>query len=322
MAEKIDIAQICGELVDAVRHGDENRARTLIPLLGTGPRQIRTVLEAMLEATDSPTRQAAAFGLGHLGGAASVKRLEQQLSIEETRNNYDGDAVAGDIVRALGHIKEAEARASLVRRLERMTARKVEASDIYEIAHPLWRMRHPDLLSPIRRALEELTLPEPHGLHGLLLLLEKSPDELSTWARDPSVPPEYKSVVLAVLQEEVPDTLVPTLPAFISWAETLSEETLEQDEKAVYTCECLLDVLLRDRERLLAALPASARSALRMVALRLIAATVPNPDISAAIVLETVGRPEDAAFLEAHRPEYPTLAKVFLDAAQALRNVH
>jgi hypothetical protein len=322
MARRIDVAQLRDEFVDAVNQGDEARARALVPQLGTGPKQIRAVLEAMLEDPDSLTRQAASFGLGQLGGAASVRRLEQQLSIEEARNDLDGEAVIGDIVRALGHIKEAGARASLVRRLERLATRKVESSDIYEIAHPLWRKRHPDLISPIRWSLEQLTLPAPHGLHGLLLLLEKSPEELSAWARDPTVPAEYKTEVLSVLQEEVPDTLVPVLPAFISWAETLSEETLRQDEKAEYSCECLLSLLLTDRERLLPALPQSARSALRTVARRLIGATFPNASVSAAVVLEAVGRAEDAAFLEAHRPEYPTLAKVFLGAAQTLRNLH
>lgn len=322
MAHKIDVSRVRDELVQAFKLGEEDRVRALIPQLGTGRRQVRAMLESMLADPDSLVRQAAAFGLGELGGEASAKRLEQHLAIEEARDDHDGDAVVGDIVRALGHLKDAGARTSLVRRLERMLARKVERSDIYEIAQALWRKRHPDLLPPVRRSLEQLTLPAPHGLHGLLVLLEKTPEELGAWARDPAVPLENKTEALSVLEEEVPATLVPTLPAFIFTAEALNEQEVGQNRKAEYYCECLLSMLLRDRDRLLSALPADARAALRTVARKLIAATFPNPSIAAAVVLGAIGRPEDAAFLEAHCHEYPTLAKVFRDAAQALRNLH
>ncbi|HYO57290.1 HEAT repeat domain-containing protein [Archangium sp.] len=318
----MDVSRIRDDLVRAVKQGDENRARILVFQLGTGPKQIRAVLEAMLEDSDSLVRQAAAFGLGALGGAASAKRLEQQLALEEARGDYDGDAVIADIVRALSHIEEAGARKSLVRRLERLATRKMERSDAYEMAYALWRKRHPDLLPAVRQSLETLSLPAPHGLHGLLLLLEKTPEELNAWAQDPAVPMNYKTEVLAVLQEEVPDALISVLPAFISMAEPLSEETLSQDRHSADYCECLLRLLLMDRERLLSALPEHARSVLRSVARRLISATFPNPSTSAAVILEAIGRPEDAAFLEAHCPEYPTLAKVFLEAAQTLRNLH
>jgi HEAT repeat protein len=323
MAHKIDVARIRDELVQAFKWGEEDRVRSLIPQLGTGPKQIRAALEAMLEAPDSLVRQAAAFGLGELGGAASAKRLEEQLSIEEARGDYDGEAVVEDIVRALGRIEEASARAPLVRRLERLAATSQPArSDIGELARALWRRRHPDLLPVVRRSLERISLPAPHGLHGLLPLLEKSPTDLAVWARDPAVPSEHKTRVLVVLEEDVPDAWVPVLPAFISTAEALSEQDLRQDGDAEHYCERLLSLLLTDRERLLPALPESARSALRTVARRLISATFPNPSISAAVVLESIGRPEDAAFLEAHCPEYPTLAKVFHDAAKALRALH
>ncbi len=154
------------------------------------------------------------------------------------------------------------------------------------------------------------------------MLLENSPDQLSAWACDSTVPLEEKTETLAVLAEDVPDTLVPTLPAFISAAERLSAQEVSQDSKVESYCECVLSLLLRDRERLLATLPDDARAALRTVAQRLIRATFPNPSISAAIVLGLIGRHEDAAFLEAHSPEYPTLAKVFRDAAQTLRDRH
>ena len=36
-------------------------------------------------------------------------------------------------------------------------------------------------------------------------------------------------------------------------------------------------------------------------------------------LLQFIGQPEDVALIEAYRPTDPTLAKVFDDAAQALR---
>ncbi|MFL5344109.1 MAG: HEAT repeat domain-containing protein [Hyalangium sp.] len=323
MALKIDVAQIRDELVKAFRFGEEARVRELIPQLGSGPKQVRAELEAMLRNEDSLVRQAAAFGLGELGGAASVRRLEEQLTIEEARGSYGGDAVIEDIVRALGRIEGASARTPLVRRLERLAATpQPEPSDVIWLARALWKRRHSDMLPVVRRSLETISLPAPHGLHGLLPLLEKSPADLDAWARDPMVPIAHKIEVLVVLEEDVPDTLIPILPAFISTAEALSEPSLRQSRDETYYCEHLLRLLLADRERLLPALPANARSAARTVARRLITVTFPNPSTAAAVVLGIIGRPEDAVFLEAHCPEYPTLAKVFRDAAQALRALH
>jgi hypothetical protein len=68
----------------------------------------------MLEEPMGLVRQAAAFSLGELGGPAVVQRLEQQLALEEARGDHDGDAVVEDITRALGRIKGAGARASLL----------------------------------------------------------------------------------------------------------------------------------------------------------------------------------------------------------------
>jgi hypothetical protein len=152
--------------------------------------------------------------------------------------------------------------------------------------------------------------------------LEKSPPELDSWARDPTVSIRHKTRTLAVLAEDVPDTLVPVLPAFISATEVLSEQTLKQDREAFYFCDSLFRLLLRHRERTFTMMPKAAREALRTAARKLITATFPNSSTQAASVLEIVGRPEDAAFLEAHSPEYPVLAKVFHDAAQTLRNLH
>src|SRR5437868_9047581 len=113
MASKKDVSQVRARLVQAVKEGDETGARSLVPQLGVGPRQVRTALEAMLEDSDSLVRQAAAFGLGEIGGTASARRLEQQLAIEETRGDHDGAAVIEDITQALGRIKDSSARAGL-----------------------------------------------------------------------------------------------------------------------------------------------------------------------------------------------------------------
>ena len=62
-------------------------------------------------------------GLGELGGAASGKRLGQQLASEGAKGDYGSEAVVEDIIRALGRIEDTSARAPLVRRLERLAAR-------------------------------------------------------------------------------------------------------------------------------------------------------------------------------------------------------
>jgi hypothetical protein len=322
MVSKVNVAQIRDQLVDAIRQGDEPRARRLVPQLGAGPRQVRRVLEAMLEDPASLVRQAGAFGLGELGGAASVRRLEQQLAVEEGRGNYDGEAVAGDIVQALSRIEDAGARASLVRKLERLTAGKPERSDVNEVAYALWMKRHPDLLPVVRRGLQQLSVPEPNALHGLLVLLEKSPEELGTWALDPAIPVKHKTGVLMLLEEDLPDPLVSTLPKFISAASVLVHPALSQRGEAAYFCEVLFSVVFLHSERILVALPAEASGELRQLARSLVAATALGCALKAASVLKLVGRPEDVTELEAHRPADPTFAKVFDEAVQALRNVH
>jgi hypothetical protein len=169
----------------------------------------------MLQAPDARVRQAAAF-LGELGGAASASRLERQLVLEEARENHDGASVAEAITLALGRLKDAGARAGLVRRLERLVASKADPVDVNMVACSLWRMRHPELLTAIQRSLELLAISAPSCLRGLRVLLEKSPEELRAWAREPSVPIEDNTGVLAVLEEELPGVLLPMLPAFIS----------------------------------------------------------------------------------------------------------
>jgi hypothetical protein len=319
MVSRRDTERIRDGLIAAVKQGDEAQARSLVFQLGDGPRQVRAALEAMLEDPRGLVRQAAAFGLGELGGAASIRRLEQQLAVEEARGDYDGQAVVEDIVRALGCIKEAGARASLVRRLERLMAGKPERSAINELAEALWRKRHPELLPIVQRTLEHAEAPRPNALHGLRVLLEKSPQDLGAWARDPAVPAEHKTEVLALLQEELPDDLRSVIPAFISTAQALLREAVSQDGEAAYYCECLLSVVLLHRERLLPSFAEETRSLLHGAARELVGAVSPNCSIRATHLLKFVGSPEDAELITAHRPSDAVGAKVFDEAAHALR---
>jgi len=320
MANKLDMTQWQEELADACKFGEEERALALIA--EPGPRKARVMLEDMLAHEDVLVRQAAVFGLGALGGPASAKRLEQQLTLEEARGGYDGEAVAEAIIETLGRLKEAGTRATLVRRLERLAASKGDLADINSVARALWPKRHPDLLPPVRKAVELLGPSAfSSSLYGLLLLLEKSPEELRAWALDPSVPVTHKTKVVTVLRDEVPNTLLPALSSFISAASALIEPASSRDTEAAYYCEFLFRLLIHQRERVLPGLPPESLGEL----LTLVRKLVPSRDIScsyhAGILLQFVGRPEDVALLEAHCPEDPILAKVFDEAAQALRNI-
>jgi hypothetical protein len=81
--------------------------------------------------------------------APSFSTAAERWFVEEAREDYDGAAVAEEITRALGRIKAEAARASLVRRLERVTAGTLERSDADELASALWRKRHPELLQVV-----------------------------------------------------------------------------------------------------------------------------------------------------------------------------
>jgi hypothetical protein len=321
MARGTDLEQLKDELVEACASGEEARARALVLKLGEQPRKARSSLEALLQAPDSRVRQAAVFGLGELGGTASAKRLEQQLALEEAREDHDGSSVAEAITQALGRIEGAGARASLVRRLERLASGYSNPAEVNMVAYALWRRRHPDLIPSVRKSLERLTLPAPNGLHSLLILLEKAPDELRTWARDSSVPLEDKTGVLALLEEELPEAWVALLPSFISAAHASCETALGQGKAAVYYCERLCSLLIKHKERVLSAIPEQLRSELRDVARKLIVATAPNSSLRAALLLQFVGQSEDAALLEAHRPAEPILAEVFDEAVRVLRGL-
>lgn len=319
MTHRSDMEQFQDELVDACAWGEEDRARELISRFGAEP-MARAALEAMLQEPDATTRQAAVFGLGELGGTASVLRLEQQLALEEARGDYDGDSVVEELIRALGRIEAAGARAALVRKLERLVTAGPKPGDVNPVARALWKRRHPDLLPVIRQSLSQLDPKVSGSLPGLLVLLEKTPDELHAWARDPSVPVEHKTRVVTVLDAELPEALVTTLPSFISAASALSEEAVSQKGEAAYYCDRLFTLLLLHKEQALPELK-EARAELRTLARRLVASVDPNCALGAAVVLEFVGLPDDAPLLEAHRPAEPVLAKVFDDAARALRGL-
>lgn len=316
MARALDVKQWQDELVDAYRYGEEARARALV--LQPGPRKARGLLDEMLEDPDALVRQAAIFGLGELGGASSARRLEQQLAIEEARGDDDGASVVELITRTLGHLKAAGSRAPLVRRLQRLVPGKAGLSEINPLARALWRTRHPDLLPVVRSAVERLAPRELNSLHGLLLVLERPPEELRRWAQDMSVPVEHKTEVLTLLEEEVPEDWVPALPAFITTAHSLLDPAVSQDGEAAYYCERLL-LLVLHQESVLPALSPQAHRELLTVARRLLAALSPNCSLRAARLLERIGRPEDIPLLEAHRPAEPVLAQVFDEAARALR---
>ncbi len=319
MAHRVEVARIREELVDAIKFGEEERARRLLSQLDLEPWGARAMVEAMLEDEDSLVRQAAVFGLGEFGGADSVGRLEQQLLIEETRGDYDGEAVVEDIIRALGRIDEPGARQSLVRRLERMTAGRPERSDVNMLALALWQRRSPELIPPVCHALERLTLRAPHGLHGLRVLLETPvAEDFRTWARDLDISLALKTEVLALLTEELPDELVSTLSAFVLTAQRLSEEEVRQEPEAEFYCEGVFRLLLLEWARVEPILTEEEHGALRAACQRLISATYPNPSLWAARMLQRVGRPEDAHFLEAHCPADPIPAKVFHEASRAL----
>jgi hypothetical protein len=319
MAQREDVTQWRNGFLQAFSEGDEARARAQVSQLGA--RKARPVLEAMLEDLDAVVRQAAAFGLGELGAAASARRLEHQLALEEARGDHDGAAVVEALTQALGRIKGASARTSLIRRLERLVATgRPEPADLNDVACALWRKRHPDLIPVVRQGLEKLEHPAPTALHGLRVLLEKSPEELRAWTSDDSVPIELKGQVLTVLTEEIPEALVSTLPAFISSAWTLVDTAVKHKGVASGYCVDLFSLLLLRPEWLLPSLPEESLAKLRDMARRLIAATSSlKCSLQAAVLLKHLGHPEDAALLEAHRPADPGLAKVFDDAALVLR---
>jgi len=316
MTRKSNTTQIQSAFVEAYHQGDEARASELIPQLG---RQPRSVLESMLEEEDALIRQAAAFGMGELGGSGSARRLEQQLALEEARGDYDAASVIEVITDALGRIADASARAGLLRRLERLPGSKVSPADVNTLARALWRRRHPEMILAVQRALTQLSMPAAASLRGLAVLLENSLEALRAWVEDTSVPIEQKAEVLTVLEEEVPDALVPVLPAFISIASAQAPIAVHQRGDASYYCERLFILLFLHEKRLLPTLPAAAQATLREVARTLMTAKSQRCALRAVSMLQFVGQSEDLELLAAHRPEDATQAAIFDDVAQTVR---
>lgn len=315
----MDTKRVQAELVEALAEGDETQARALVRELNARPRSARALLEAMLDHEDAQVRQAGAFGLGELGGAASARRLEKQLAVEEARGDYDAASVIEVLTDALGRIADTAARGGLIRRLERLTGPRVSPSDVNTLARALWRGRHPELIPAVQRALERLPPAAAASLRGLLVLLKKSPGQLLSWAEDAQVPVAWKAEMLPVLEEEVPDELVGVLPAFISTAHAQAPSAVSQLRgDALSFCERLFILLMLDDKRLLEALSGEAREQLREAARTLVAAKSLRCALWAATVLQYVGQPEDVPLLKVHRPEDATFAEVFDTTIQVL----
>ncbi|WNG40452.1 hypothetical protein F0U60_47175 [Archangium minus] len=322
MAREIDLEQWQAELVDAFHWGEQERARTLVATLREAqPRRAQRVLEHMLQSPDGKVRQAAAFGLGELGGSTSAKRLEQQLLLEESRGDHDASSVVQVITQTLSHLKSASARATLVRRLNRLAAGKPVASDVDDLTYAIWRKRHPEMIHAVREALERIAPPASEGLQALLRLLESSPEQLRAWIEDESVPVEQKTKVLTMLDEEVPDELVPLLPSFIFLAGSIIEVASTRKGQERRFCDRLFTLLLLHRERLFPALPFKARTVLREVARSMAAAPEAIRIIKAATLLEYVGHREDADLLAEHKPRDEVLGRVYEDAVEVLRKL-
>jgi hypothetical protein len=322
MAREVDWEQWRSELVDAFHWGEQERARTLVAALREAqPRRVQSVLERMLQSPDGKVRQAAAFGLGELGGPSSARRLEQQLLLEESRGGHDASSVVQVITQTLSQLESSRARTTLVRRLTRLAAGEPEGSDVDDLTYALWRKRHPELIPAVREALERIAPPASDGLRALLRLLESSPEELRAWIDDESVPVEQKTKVLTVLDEEVPDELVFVLPSFIFLARALMEVASTRKGQERRFCDRLFTLLLLHRERLLPALLPQARAVLREVALRMAVAPETVRIIKAATLLEYVGQREDAQLLVEHKPQDEVLGRVYEEAVEVLRKL-
>jgi hypothetical protein len=316
-----DAAQLQEQLVDAFEEGEEDRAGALVAMLAEQSQKARAVLEEMLGSEDASVRRAAAFGLGGLSGTAIVKCLEHQLAVEEARNNLDGESVLEVIMQALGRIKETGARSSLIRTFKRLVAEEGPASsDVEDMVYALWRKRHSELIPVIQSAVEQLPSGQSFRLSALLRLLKTQPQALATWILDTSASLREKTGVLTILDEEIPDELLPVVSAFITAANALPNPDVKQDGDGSYYCNRLFTTILEHSERVLPALPAEARSELRALARKCVASRELGCALRAAVVLGRVGRPKDARLLEVHRPVDPGFAKVFDDAVESLKN--
>ena len=320
MGQKWDVAEFQQALVEAFDWDDEERARGVVARFGEQPRRARAALEEMLESPDASVRRAGAFGLGELGGTASVKRLEEQMSLEEAREDYDGSSVLEVITEALGRIKGSGARSTLLRRFKRVVARKPSGYDLDEVTYALWQKRHPDLIPEVRAALAQIEPKLGHRLRMLLHLLETSPDKLAAWLQDRAVPASEKTDVLTLLDFSLPDDFLPILPAFIAAGRAVQDAASVKDSAEAEYCERLFVTLMIHWKRVEPALSAEERGHLQELARLCITSADSSCNIRAAGTLGRVGTPEDIPLLDAHRPEHPVLNELFDKAIRAIRN--
>jgi len=251
MPQKKPTAKVQEELVEALHCGDEARAARPPRATSEQPRQARALLGAMLSSPDARVRQAGAFGLGELGGSANAKLLEQQLELEETREDYDAASVAEAITAALGRIEDASARAGLLRRLGRLVAKSPDAGEVGSLARALWRRRHPELLPALREALGRVPSPAAGPLRALQVLLEKTPEALRAWAIDPAVPVGGQDGSARGAGGGRARGAAHGAAAFITIASAVAPTATAERGAASYYCDRLFSLLILHQERAL-----------------------------------------------------------------------
>jgi len=315
-----DPSLIWNGLVDAFEWGEDERLKELISQLAAQPRLASKLLNEMLSSSDASERSAAIFALGRLGGTRNLRRLEEQLAVEETREDYDGSAVIEVITEALGHIKEVGSRATLVRRFRRLLSGTPEETDVNDLCYALWRKRHPELIPVVRSALERFPARFFPALDALLCLLETPPEKLVPWALDPRVPANDKMNVLTILDEEVPREYVPVITALICAADALGDAPVAHPGEASGYCERLFTTLLLHSEWLLPALPETAQLTLLTLARRCVASSDLNCAARAVWTLGEVGGLEDVPLILAHRSPDPERDKDYDRTVQRLRS--
>jgi len=321
MEQQFDPTLVRDGLVDAFEWGDDERLEELISQLAGQPRRASKVLDEMLSSPDARERSPAVFALGRLGGTRSLRRIEEQLAVEEAREDYDGSAVIEVITEALGHIKEAASRATLVRRFRRLLSGRPGETDVNDLCYALWRKRHPELISVVKSGLERFPAGSFPALDALLRLLETPIEALVAWSLDASVPLTPKRKVLTLLDEEFPRDFVPVLAALISAAEALKDAPVTQRRgEAASFCDRLFITTMLHRQWLLSALPVAAHQALRAVARRCVASLDPSCALQAALMLAYIGELKDMSLIEAHFPEDTSLVTTYQEAVQLLRS--
>jgi len=308
-------------LRDAFRFGEDKRLDEFVSQLSASPRLANKLLDEMLSSPDASERSPAAFVLGKLGGARSLRRLKEQLAIEEAREDYDGSSVIEVITAALGHLKEAGSRSVLVRRFQRLLSGTPQEIDVNDLCYALWRKRHPELIPILRSAMEHFPAGRFPALDALLRLIETPPEKLVPWVMDPSVPLLPKRKLLTILDEELPRDFVPVMVALISVADSLGDAPVTQRRgDAPDYCERLFITLMLHSDWVLSALPEATRATLLAVSRRCVASINPSCALRAVWTLAYVGGLEDIPLIQAHFPESPIISEAYEEALQLLRS--